>query len=127
MKRDMEEIRAFDFEDIRVVWGNAISNVGAVTLTMDSPDPVKMWKLADRIGHFLRTADSIKAEAVTFYYVERQESPAVFFIVPRYTNDYPEDNNEVYRIIEQGNFVPKSDAATITPLVDELEAQLNRI
>lgn len=87
---------------------------------------VDMWTVGETVGHFFRTNDDVKADAIGYHYFEKPGLPPTLCVIPRYTNDY-EDNNSVYAICESEQQTETSSEAVIAPLATLLEEQLQSI
>lgn len=119
-------VRQFDVAAFHFSWINAISRVGYIAITSSSDNSfVGMWAIGEKVGQFFRSHDAIKADAVGYHYFELPGSPATLCVIPRYTDDY-EDNNRVYAIAEAAEQTETSSNAIITPLADFLEQTLSK-
>ena len=123
----MEIVGSLVFSNFKISWINAISKVGYVKVEKTTPENVddftEMWLIGNKIGRFLRTNPSIKAEAVAYHSLKTPSNVANINVFPRYEGDYKE-NNDTYNIAENSIQPPTSTKEIISPLIGQLKEYL---
>jgi hypothetical protein len=122
----VEYVGSFSFDGLTVSWCNAATVHGYVVITcVGLDDFVRAWELGLRIQQFLSENEMIKAEAVGLHYVDFPNFPLRLFVLPRYSNDYP-DSNLLYEHTEALVQPPTSTAEKLTPRLAELQEFLEK-
>lgn len=116
-------VRMFESSGVRVVCADGISKIGYAVLSKNGNGFVDMWTVGARIGEFYRSNADLKADDVSFNYLEKDDGDLFLAVIPRWTGDY-EDSNDTYTISEADEQEATADPEMIDNVSIALEAYL---